>query len=118
MKSEPNRVRITVGGDKLDYLFDAGSPAANLLETKVLINSTILDAPKGARFLTADVKDFFLASPMLHPEYMKVHIRHIPLDIQQRYNIQAKATDNGFVYVRIKKECMDLSKQQFLLRNN
>ena len=59
LKAEPNRVRITVGGDKLEYLFDAGSPAANMMETKVLINSTISDAAKGARFITSDIKDFF-----------------------------------------------------------
>jgi hypothetical protein len=46
LKSEPYRVRLTVGGDKLPYDDDAGSPAASLLETKLLLNSTILDADK------------------------------------------------------------------------
>ena len=36
LKEEPFRVRITVGGDKLLYDSDAGSPATNLLETKVV----------------------------------------------------------------------------------
>jgi hypothetical protein len=31
LKSEPYRVRLTVGGDKLPYPDDAGSPAASLL---------------------------------------------------------------------------------------
>lgn len=53
LKTEPHRDRITVGGDKLTYLYDAGSPAANMLETKLLINSVISDATKGARFLSA-----------------------------------------------------------------
>ena len=44
LKSEPYCIRITVGGDKLSYPDDAGSPAANLLETKILINSVISDA--------------------------------------------------------------------------
>ena len=64
LKTEPHRVRLTVGGDKLDCHYDAGSPAASLLEKKLISNSTISDARKGARFLSADLKDHFLASPM------------------------------------------------------
>ena len=63
LKSEPHRVRITVGGDRLTYTADAGSPAANMLETKILLNSVISDATKGARFLSADLKDFFSRNP-------------------------------------------------------
>ena len=59
LKSEPNRVRLTVGGDRLDYESDAGSPAASLVETKLTLNSTISDAHRGARFMSADLKDFF-----------------------------------------------------------
>ena len=85
-----------------------------MMETKVLMNSTISDAAKGARFLTADIKDFFLASPMLHHEYMRVHIRHIPRDIQLMYNIQDKATDKGFIYIRIKKGMYGLKQAAVL----
>lgn len=53
-------IRLVFGCDKLDYIHDAGSPTTNLLETKLLINSVISDAHKGARFLSADLKDFFL----------------------------------------------------------
>jgi len=57
------------------------SPVASLLETKLILNSVISDADKGARFLTADVKDFFLAMPMQKPEFMKVLLNHSPPDI-------------------------------------
>ena len=65
-------MRITVGGNWLSYNEDSGLPAGNLLETKVLLNSTISDATKGARFMTANIKDYFLATPMDKAEYMKV----------------------------------------------
>ena len=39
VKTEPFRVRLVVGGDKLDYHEDAGAPAASMLETKLLVNS-------------------------------------------------------------------------------
>ena len=66
---------------------DAGSPTANMLETRLLVNSTILDAHNGACFMSADLKDFFLATPMEGEEYMKVPYKHFPPDIRQRYNL-------------------------------
>ena len=72
LKDEQYRIRITVGGDRLTYLDDAGSPTANLMETKILINSTISDAKHGARFMSADIKDYFMATPIEQAEYMKV----------------------------------------------
>ena len=114
LKDEKYRVRITVGGDRLNYQSDSGSPAANLMETKVILNSTISDAHRGARFLTADIKDFFLASPMTTPEYMKVHRRHIPQDIMERYELHNKVTADGFIYVKIKKGMYGLKQAAIL----
>ena len=65
LKSKPHMVRITVGDDRLSYLDNAGSPAANMLETKVLVNSTISDAKRGSRFMSADLKDFFWLLPWM-----------------------------------------------------
>ena len=118
LKSEPHRVRITVGGDKLPFEDDAGSPASNLLETKVLINSTISDASKGARFMGADISDYFLATPMKTPEYMKVKYSHIPDDIKQLYNLQEKVTANGYIYIRIKKGMYGLKQAAILAYDN
>ena len=114
LKTEPNRVRIVVGGDKLTYSDDAASPATDLLETKILLNSTISDAEKGARFLSCDLKDFFLASPMNKPEYMKVHISKFPPDIIQRYKLELLQDDNGYVYIKIKKGMYGLKQAAIL----
>ena len=56
LNTEEYIVRITVGGNRLSYKEDSGYPAANLLETKVFINSVISDAKSGAQFMTADIK--------------------------------------------------------------
>ena len=60
LETEKHRVRLTVGGDKLEYPDDATSPASTLIKTKLLINSTISYSHKGARFLYRDIKDFSL----------------------------------------------------------
>ena len=79
LKTEKHRVRLTVGGDKLEYPKDASSPAANLLDTKLLINSTTSDNTKGAQFATIDIKDFFLQSTLPEEEYMRIHSKYFPI---------------------------------------
>ena len=51
---EPNRTRLVAGGDRVHYPFDAGTPTADLLTVKLLINSVI--STPGARFFTMDIK--------------------------------------------------------------
>ena len=114
LKQEAYRIRITVGGDKLSYDKDAGSPAANLLETKILLNSTISDANKGARFMSLDIKDHFLATPMRDPEYMRVPFKYFPQDIIDKYNLDLKVSATGYIYIEIKKGMPGL-KQAALL---
>ena len=57
-KSEKYRVRLIVGGDRLEYPDNSASPAVSLLETKLLLNSTISQSSKGCKFMTMDIKDF------------------------------------------------------------
>lgn len=86
LKPEPDRIQCVVGGDKLDYWGDASSPTTNLAEAKILFNSVISNAPKGARFMTCDLKDHFLTSPMenssLHEDKMGIHSRRHQVKVQ------------------------------------
>ena len=118
LKAEMHRVRITVGGDRLSCPDDTGSPAANMLETKLIVNSTISDSKYGAKFLSADIVNYFLASPMKRSEYMKVRLKHLPQDIIDRYNINSIATSDGFVYVRIDKGMYGLRNAAILAYDN
>ena len=76
LKTEKYRVWVTVGGDRLQYPDNTVSPAASLLEAKLLINSTISQSAQGARFMTIDIKDFFLQTTMPDAEYMKIHQKY------------------------------------------
>ena len=67
------RTQLGVGGNKLDYYGDKLSPAASLIENKLLINSVIFDTKKGTIFLTLDIKAQFLQSLLLKSEYMQIH---------------------------------------------
>ena len=103
LKSEMFRVRLTVGGDRLQYPDDTASPAATLLESKLLLNSTISQSAKGARFMTLDIKDFFLQTQMARPEFMKIHSKYFLTDITNKYNINSIVHTDGYVYCRIKR---------------
>ena len=119
LKTEPWRVRIVVGGDKLSYSSDTGSPTASLLETKILLNSTISDTHKGARFMCMDSKDFFLATPMPRPEseFMKVPYKYFPQDIKINYRLQ-ELIHNDYIYVKIKKGMYGLKQAAVLAYEN
>ena len=103
LKTEKFRVRLTVGGNHLQYPDDTASPAATLLETKLLLNSTISQSTQGARSMTLDIKDFFLQTVMDRPEFMKIHSKYILKDIHDKYNITNKIHTDGYVYCRIKR---------------
>ena len=74
IKNGTKKVQFTVGGDHLQYPDDRIMPAATLLETELLLNSTISQSAKCTRFMTLDIKDYFLQIEMARPEYMKIYI--------------------------------------------
>jgi hypothetical protein len=89
------------GGDRVHYPGGAGTPTADLLTVKLLINSIISTA--GAKFMTMDIKDFYLNTPMARYEYMRLRIADMPDNVIEHYNLRDKATPNGYVYCEIQK---------------
>ena len=89
----------------------------HFLKQNSLLNSVISDAQKGARFLSADLKDFFLATPMDNPEYMRIHWKHIPEDIREQYKLH-DIKSGDYVYVKIKKGMYGLKQAAILAWNN
>jgi hypothetical protein len=98
---EPNRTRLVAGGDRVHYLFDAGTPTANLLTVKLLINSVI--STPGATFFTMDIKNFYLCTPMSQYEYMRLKLLDMLEDIIEHYKLHDIATPDGYVYCEIQQ---------------
>ncbi len=92
---------MVVGGDKVHYPGNAGTPTADLLTIKILINSIISTA--GAKFMRMDIKDFYLNTPMARYKYMQLHIADMPDNVIEHYNLRDKATPNGYIYCKIQK---------------
>ena len=114
-KSEVNRVRMAVGGDRLDAYQDVRSPAVGVTDTKLHINSVISDAHRGARYSTCDIKDFFLGSAMAVYQYMKVHRRYLTPEIIEEYNLTEDYFDaHGYCFIEIRKGMYGLKEAAIL----
>jgi hypothetical protein len=67
-KAEPNQMRFTVGGDRINYPGTVATPTAEMLVAKMLFNSVI--STKDARFMTMDISNFYLMTPLHRPEFI------------------------------------------------
>jgi hypothetical protein len=99
-KSNPRRVRFTVGGDQIKYPGDVSTQTAGLITAKILFNSVV--STPGAKFAAFDIKDFYLNTNMERYEYMRIPVNQIPQEIFELYNLQ-ELVHNGGVYVEIRK---------------
>ncbi len=92
---------MVAGGDRVHYPGSTGTPTTNLLTVKILINSIISTA--GTKFMTMDIKDFYLNTLMARYEYMRLRIADMPDNVIEHYNLRDKATPDGYIYCKIQK---------------
>lgn len=116
LKDEIHRVRMTVGGDRLEFEYDSSSSAVSLLDTKSLLNRVISDVHKVSRYCTADIKIFYLNNPMQKFCYMKIPLRYTTQEIMDEYNIQDIAS-HWLVYVEIRKGMYGLKEADIIAFN-
>ena len=88
-KEDPNRVRITAGGNLItDYPGDVTTRTADLTTSKILWNSVI--STEGAQFMGIDIKSFFITAMLDRYEYMKM-----PLDVFPQHVIENNMISNA-----------------------
>ena len=100
-KKEKNRTRFTVGGDRINYPGRVETPTADMLVAKLLFNSVV--STKGARFMTADISNFYLNTPLKRPEYIRLSLKDVPEEIIKEYKLRNIAEDNGSIYIEVTK---------------
>ena len=92
---------MTVGGNLINFPGDCGTPTADMLTVKLLINSTI--STKGAKVMTIEISNFYLNTPMERPGYMRLKISDMPNNIIEQYKLNENLNPNGYVYVKTQK---------------
>jgi hypothetical protein len=112
-KKEKERVRLNVGGDRIDYSGDVATSTADITTFKIIINSTL--STKDAAMMVMDIKNYYLGNPLSRFEYMKMLLSCFSEEIVQKYNLNALAVD-GWVYIETRKGMYGL-EQAGLLAN-
>jgi hypothetical protein len=99
-KEDPNCVRITVGGNLINYPFELTTHTTDMVSSKLLWNSTI-STPE-APFAGAEMKNMYLETPLDCFEYMRVPISLFPTNIIDHYQLNNKVLKD-YVYMEIRK---------------
>jgi hypothetical protein len=99
-KTNKYRIRFTAGGNLIDYRGDVATTTVDLTTVKCLLNSVVSE--QGAKFMTMDISDFYLNTPMQHYEYMQIPTSAIPACIMSEYKLEP-LIHNGFIVVKLRK---------------
>ena len=90
-----------MGGDRVNHPGDCGAPTVGLTPVKLLLN--IIVSTLNAKFMTIDINYFYLNTPMSRSKYMRLKLSDLPESVVQQYNMEAKATKDGYIHVDIKQ---------------
>jgi hypothetical protein len=88
-----------VGGDRINYPGEVATPTADMLAAKILFNSVISTAT--TCFMTMDISNFYLNTPLQRPEYIRMKITNIPEEIINEYKLRDLMETDNCVYIII-----------------
>ena len=93
-------MQITVGGNRIHYTGEKLAPTAGTTTVKTHWNSTI--STKNARYLTLDIKNYYLMSKFKpnEYEYIRIELALILNEFIQQYNLE-QISDSGYVYAEV-----------------
>jgi hypothetical protein len=70
------RVRSVYGGNRTDYEGERSANTSSMTDVKLLLNKTV--STLGAKFISADITDFYLIdNPLERPEYMRLNLADV-----------------------------------------
>jgi hypothetical protein len=99
-KADPNRTCLTVSGNCITYPGDCITPTIDLVTVKIHLSSVFT---KGAHYCTIDLKDFYLNTLMVRPEFMRMKLAELLKDFARIYKVHDLVNVNGFVSIKIQK---------------
>jgi hypothetical protein len=89
-----------LGGNRLDYSGDVATSTADTATFKKLINSTLSTTDDAMMMM--DIKNYYIGTPLLRYEYMRMLLSRFREEILNKYNLTALAV-NDWVYMEIRK---------------
>ena len=82
----------------------------------MLFNSVI--STKDARFMTMDISNFYLMTPLHCPKFIRLKLNNIPDEVINKYKLREKATKNGSIYIKAKQGMYSLPQSGFWQTNS
>ena len=79
------RVRGTIGGDRINYPDTASARTADMEVVKLLLNSVV---STDAKWITIDIVDYYLGTPLPRPEYLRIPTKFIPDWVITKYSFE------------------------------
>ena len=64
--------------------------------------------------MTLDIANFYLCTPLPRKEYLKMKLSDFPDSVIEHYDLKAKVTSDGYVYVAIKRGMYGLPQSGIL----
>ncbi len=64
--------------------------------------------------MTMDISNFYLMTPLHHPEFIRMKLSNIPDEVIEEYKLQEKATKNGSIYIKAKQGMYELPQSGLL----
>ena len=90
------RIRGTAGGDLINYPGAVSARTAELTVVKVLLNATV---SANAHFVTADIKDFYLGTPLDRPEFIRLPLKYLPTKFLDLYSLHPFIHNGSILFI-------------------
>ena len=101
-------------GNRVVYAGNAGTKTASLDLCKLMMNIVI--SRKVAKFITYDIRNYYLVTTLKYPEYVKIKLTEIPQYYIEEYNLHDYVHE-GWVYFEIRNGVYGLP-QYYSLAND
>jgi hypothetical protein len=110
-KADPHHIRITAGGNLINYPGELSKRTVDLTTSKLMWNSVL--STDDARYMCLDIKNFYLSAPLDRFEYMKIPLTLFPQWTVNQYKLNTHAL-NGFVYLEMRRAVWGLPQAGIL----
>ena len=106
-------MRGTIGGDKLKYPGAVAARTADMKVVNFLLNSVV--STTDAKWMTADITDFYLGTPLKRKEYLRIPKKLIPDECMEEFGFERYLV-NGAVLFEVSKGMYGLPQAGLLAK--
>ena len=96
------RIRGSAGGDKIHYDGPTSALTADMSVVKLLLHSVVSDQ---ASWMTLDIKDYYLGTPLLRSEYVRISTRFLPAAVIATHNLLPYLSNQSILFEVSKGMC-------------